>query len=233
MNNENSKKSYYKNAGHRSRLRERFLKNGIESLLDYEIVELLLTLGTPRKDCKTIAKEAIKKFGGLQKVLDTPLERLQEIKGIGPNNAFGIKLFQEIATRYKKEQVKSNILLDNPKVVFEYLQKSIGREEKEHFIMLTLNSRNQLISVNQIAIGTINASIIHPREVFEPAIRQLANHIIIAHNHPSGEPEPSPEDIALTARLSEVGRIMNIDLVDHVIVTPNKYFSLKEKGLLS
>ena len=222
----------HKNDGHRNRLRERFLKNGIDSLLDYEIIELLLTLGTPRKDCKAIAKETIKKFGGLQKVLDAPVARLQEVKGIGPNNAFGIKLFQEIATRYKKEQIVSDIILDNPKVVFEYLQNLIGREEKEHFIMLALNSRSHLISVNQISIGTVNASLIHPREVFEPAIRQLADHIIIAHNHPSGDPEPSPEDIAITARLSEVARIMKIDLVDHVIVTPSSFFSLKEKGLL-
>lgn len=232
MKNENINKSVQENAGHRSRLRERFLRNGINSLLDYEIVELLLTLGTPRKDCKSIAKEAIKKFGSLQKVLDASLDRLQEIKGIGPNNAFGIKLFQDIATRYKKEQLASNIILDNPKVVFEYLQNIIGREEKEHFIMLTLNSRNHLINVNQISIGTINASLIHPREVFEPALRQLAAQIIIAHNHPSGDPEPSTEDVAITNRLLEVARLMNIDLVDHVIVTSNRYFSLKEKGLL-
>jgi len=224
----------HKGAGHRMRLRERFLRNGIDSLLDYEIIELLLTLGTPRKDCKSIAKEAIKKFGGLQKVLDSSMDHLQEIKGIGPNNAFGIKLFQEIAKRYKKEQIKSeNITLNNPKIVFEYLQNLIGRESKEHFVMLALNSRGHLLSINHISVGTINASLIHPREVFEPAIRHLADHIIIAHNHPSGDPEPTPEDIAITARLSEAARILNIDIVDHVIVTPSKYCSLKEQGLLS
>ena len=99
--------------------------------------------------------------------------------------------------------------------------------------MLALNSRGHLLSINHISVGTINASLIHPREVFEPAIRHLADHIIIAHNHPSGDPEPTPEDIAITARLSEAARILNIDIVDHVIVTPSKYCSLKEQGLLS
>ena len=98
-----------KNSGHRSRLRQRFLMGGLDSFLDYEIVELLLTLGTPRKDCKAIAKEAIKKFGGLREVLDAPLTELQEMNGIGPNNAFGIKLFQAIAERHAREQISEKI----------------------------------------------------------------------------------------------------------------------------
>jgi len=206
---------------------------GLNSFLDYEIVELLLTLGTPRKDCKAIAKEAIKKFGGLRGVLDASLAELQEIDGIGLNNAFGIKLFQAVAERHAKEQISEKISLDNPKAVFDYLQKSIGLEDKEHFLMLSLDGHSNLIKVNEISIGTLNASLVHPREVFKPAIRDLAAHIIIAHNHPSGNPEPSPEDVAITGRLAEVARIFDIDLVDHIIVTRDKFLSMKEKGLLS
>jgi DNA repair protein RadC len=229
----NVSKLEHKNDGHRGRLRQRFLENGIDTLFDYEIIELLLTLGTPRKDCKFIAKEVIDKFGGLKKVLDATIKDLQQIKGIGPSNVFGIRLFQAVAERYAKEKIiKEVIILNNPKTVFEYLQKYIGRENKEHFIMFALDSRSRLISINEISIGTINSSIVHPREVFEPAIRDLAAHIIIAHNHPSGDLEPSPEDVAITNRLVEVARILNIDLVDHVIVSNDSFLSMKEQKYL-
>lgn len=229
----NTSNNKHKGEGHRSRLRKRFLENGIDSLLDYEVIELLLTLGTPRKDCKSIAKEAIKKFGNLKRVLDASSQDLQQLSGVGPMNIFGIRLFQAMAERYAKEKINTeSILLDSPKAVFEYLQKSIGRETREHFVMIALDSRNKLISINEISVGTINASIVHPREVFQPAIRDLAAHIIIAHNHPSGDLEPSPEDIVLTSRLAEVARIINIDLVDHVIVSVNSFFSMKEHKLL-
>src|SRR3989344_1214922 len=124
----------HKGAGHRGRLRKRFLQSGLDGFLDYEIVELLLTLGTPRKDCKQMAKAAMKTFGGLHGVLDASLADLQQIKGIGPSNAFGIKLFQAVSERYAEEQIPKKITFDSPKAVADYLQKSIGREKKEHFV---------------------------------------------------------------------------------------------------
>jgi len=217
--------------GHRGRLRDRFLQSGLDGFLDYEIVELLLTLGTPRKNCKQIAKEAINKFKGLQGVLDASIEELQEIKGIGPSNAFGIKLFQAVSERYAKEKIPTKTLLDSPESVVAYLRKKIGREKKEHFVLLCLDTRNKLID-DDVSIGTINASVVHPREVFKKAIQANSAQVIVAHNHPSGDPEPSPEDIALTRRLGEAAKILGITLLDHVIVTTNKYSSLKERGLL-
>jgi len=222
----------YKNAGHRERLRARFLQGGLIAFLDYEIVELLLTLGTPRKDCKQMAKEAIKTFGGLKEVLDASSQDLQKIKGIGPSNIFGLKLFQAISERYSKEQILEKLTLKSPKLVGEFLQKYIGREKKEHFIVLSLDSRNKLIKVSNISIGTINQSLVHPREVFKEAIEVSASHIIIAHNHPSENLVASPEDVALTRRLEEAAKIIGIDLLDHVIVTRDKYLSLRGDGLM-
>lgn len=224
--------SQHKGAGHRGRLRMRFLQGGLESFLDYEIVELLLTLGTPRKDCKSIAKEAIKTFGGLKKTLDASSEELQQIKGIGPSNIFGLKLFQAVSERYAKEQIPTKITLSSPQKIANFLKEKLGREKKEHFVTIMLDSSNSLISINDVSIGTLNASLVHPREVFEPAIRNLAATIILAHNHPSGNLEPSIEDIKITQRLMTVGEVTGITIADHIIITSTGYTSLKEKGLL-
>lgn len=219
-------------SGHRGRLRQRFLQGGLDAFLDYEIIELLLTLGTPRRDCKKIAKEAIEKFGGLKGVLDASSEDLQTIKGIGPSNVFGLKLFQAVSTRYSKEQIPEQLTLNSSKIVAEFLQKSIGRQKKEHFIILALDSRDNLIKIINVSVGSLNSSIVHPREVFKEAIEVLAVHLIIAHNHPSGNPDASPEDIALTRRLMEAAKILGIDLLDHIIVTTNQYSSLKQQNLM-
>lgn len=221
----------HKSEGHRKRLREKFLQSGLNGFLDYEIIELLLTIGTPRRDCKQQAKEAIKKFDGLVGVLDASISELQQINGIGPTNAFGVKLIQAVSERYKKEKIKPKILLDSPRTIFEYLQEKIGKEKKEHFTVLCFDTRNNLI-VSDISIGTLNASLVHPREVFNQAILSHSSHVVVAHNHPSGDPTPSEEDIATTRRLVAAGEILGITVVDHVIITNNNYSSLKEKGLI-
>lgn len=226
------KQEQHKGFGHRKRLRERFLQGGLEGFLDYEIVELLLTLGTPRKDCKQAAKDAIKEFGRLREVLDATLEELKNIKGIGSSNAFGIKLFQAMSERYAREKISSKIPLNSSAAVAKFLQRSIGREKKEHFVMLSLDARNNLIKKSGISIGTLNASVVHPREVFKEAIQCSATSIIIAHNHPSGDANPSDEDIEMTKRLKEAGKIMGIKVLDHVIVTRSAYYSLTENKSL-
>lgn len=221
-----------KHEGHRKRLRERFLQSGLDGFLDYEIVELLLTLGTPRKDCKQQAKAAIKKFSGLRGVLDASLDDLQIVNGIGPSNAFGIKLFQAIAERYARERIPSKISLSSPKEVAAYLQERLGREKKEHFVALYLDSQHGLLSIHDISVGTLTEALVHPREVFEPAIRQLAAYIILVHNHPSGNLEPSDADILLTHRLISAGRITGIEVLDHIIISSEGHASFKEKNLM-
>ena len=214
-------------SGHRGRLRKRFLESGLDGFLDYEIIELLLAIATPRRDCKQQAKEAIVKFGSLVGVLDAAIEELQQVKGIGPNNVFGIKLSKAVSERYAKGKIKKDNLFDSPGVVFEYLKERIGREKKEHFAILCLDTKNKLI-FDDVSIGILNASLVHPREVFKKAILSNASHVIIAHNHPSGDPEPSADDILTTKRLIEAGKILGISVVDHIIVSSSGFVSLKE-----
>ena len=225
-------KELSKDAGHRKRLRNRFLQGGLDGFLDYEIIELLLTLGTPRKDCKQMAKEAIKMFRGLQGVLEASFDELRQIKGIGPSNAFGIKLFQAISERYAKEKIPKKILLNSPQAVTNYLREKLGREKKEYFVILLLDSRNNLIKDTIVSIGTLNANLVHPREVFKEAVDNRAASIIIAHNHPSGDPEPSEDDLEITKRLVESGKILGVEVVDHIIITKTGFISFKEKNLL-
>ena len=218
--------------GHRKRLRDRFLQGGLDGFLDYEVIELLLTLGTPRRDCKQIAKEAIERFEDLRGVLDVSFEELQQIRGIGPMNIFGLKLFQAISERYAKERMPRKISLASPKLVADYFRKKLGREKKEYFAIISLDSRNNVIKMSNISIGTLNTNLVHPREVFKEVIQLSASQVILVHNHPSGDPEPSEDDLGITKRLAEAGKILGIEVIDHIIITKNKAFSFKEKKLI-
>lgn len=217
--------------GHRQRLRQKFLQSGFNGFHDYEIIELLLTLATPRKDCKQPAKEAIKKFGGLVGTLNASSEELEQINGIGSTNSFGIKLFKSLSERYAREKIDPKKLLNSPRMVYEFLREKIGNEKKEHFVILFLDTKNSLI-YDDVSIGTINASIVHPREVFVKALLYHASHVVIAHNHPTGDPTPSTEDIETTKRLIEAGKILGIVVADHIIVSSHDYRSLREMKLI-
>ena len=217
--------------GHRKRLRDRFINSGLYGFHDYEVVELLLTLGTPRKDCKQIAKEAIKQFKTLRGVLNADTSELTEIKGIGPTNASVIVLYKAISERYLRETISSKTLLNSSSLVGEYLKEKIGNKKEEHFTIMYFDTRNKLIN-EKVSIGTLNASLVHPREVFKRAIKDNAAQIILSHNHPSGDPKPSKEDILTSNRLIKAGKLIGISIIDHIIVTSDKYFSLKENGYI-
>lgn len=229
---ESSTSAQHKGAGHRKRLRERFLQSGLDGFHDYEIVELLLTLGTPMKDCKPMAKDAISQFKGLRGVFDASLLELQKVKGIGPSNAFGIKLFQALAVRLAKERITEKIDLKSAHAVIEYLQKWLGNQSKEHFVALYLDTQSRLIESRVISVGTLNAALVHPREVFEPAVSLRSSSMIVAHNHPSGSVEPSSEDRDITRRLVETGRTLGIEISDHIIVSDSETFSFQQQLLL-
>ena len=220
-----------KNSGHRKRLKERFFASGLDGFLDYEIVELLLTLGTPRRDCKSQAKAAIAKFKGLTGVLSASAEELGQVKGIGSSNSIGIQIFNALLKRYHREIINSETIFNSPQSIFDYLRVKIGNEKKEHFVLLFLNTKNKLI-LSEVSIGTLNASLVHPREVFNQAVLSHASHVIVAHNHPSGDPTPSDQDVKTTRRLVEAGKILGISVLDHMIITPDKYFSLRAQMLM-
>ena len=218
--------------GHRKRLRGKFLKSGLSGFHDYEIVELLLTLGSPRKDCKQQAKEAIKRFKTLRGVLAASPEELQQIDGIGPHSAFGIKLMQEVAKEFLKEKIIQKPFYKSPQEIFDYLYHAMRDLKKEVFKVIYLNSQNQIIETADLFEGTVNSSSVSPREVIEGAIKHNAISLIIVHNHPSGNPEPSASDKELTRELVYAGKITRIKVLDHIIIGDNRYFSFADDGLI-
>ena len=218
--------------GHRKRLREKFLKSGLKGFHDYEIIELLLSLGTPRRDCKAQAKEAIKRFKTLRGVLEAPAEELRQIDGIGPHSAFGIKLVQEVAREFLKEKIIAQPIYKSAQEIFDYLYHSMRDLKKEVFKIIFLNSQNQIMETEDLFEGTINSSAVSPREVVESAIKNNTASLIFVHNHPSGNPEPSQSDKELTRDLVYAGSIMRIRVLDHIIIGNDKYYSFAGEGLI-
>jgi DNA repair protein RadC len=218
--------------GHRKRLREKFIESGLSGFQDYEIVELLLTLGSPRKDCKQQAKEAIKKFNTLRGVLEAAPEELQQIKGIGPHNWFGIKLAQEVAREYLKERIIEKPVFSSSQEIFDYLYHSMRGLKKEAFKVIYLNSQNQIIDTEDLFHGTVDSSVVHIREVIESALKHNAVSLIFAHNHPSGNPIPSQSDKDLTRDLVMAAYIVGLKVLDHIVIGDNKYYSFSGEGLI-
>jgi DNA repair protein RadC len=218
--------------GHRKRLREKFVKSGLAGFHDYEIVELLLSLGTPRRDCKAPAKEALKRFQTLRGVLEAPADELQKIDGIGAHSAFGIKLVQEVAREFLKAKIIDKPYYNSSQEVFDYLYHAMRGLRKEVFKVVCLNSQNQIIDAADLSEGTVNSSAVVPRDVVEGAVKSNAAALIFVHNHPSGNPAPSNSDRGLTRELVFIGRIMRIKVLDHIIIGDNKYYSFAGEGLI-
>jgi DNA repair protein RadC len=218
--------------GHRKRLREKFLRSGLAGSHDYEIVELLLTLGGTRGDCKPQAKEAIKRFKTLRGVLAASTEELQEIEGIGPASAFAIKLIQDVSQELLKEQILHKPSSKSSKEVVDYLYLSMRDRKKETFKVMFLNAQNQIIEVEDLFEGTLNASAVYPREIIERALKHNAAALIFVHNHPSGNPEPSDNDKQVTQDLVSAANTIQIKVLDHIIIGDNRYFSFADQGLI-
>ena len=218
--------------GHRKRLREKFNRSGLSSFHDYEIIELLLTLGTARRDCKRPAKEAISKFKNLRGVLEASPEELKEISGIGPAHIFVIKFMQELSSEFLKEQIRAKPYCKSSKEVFDYLYHSMRGLKKEVFKVMFLDSQNQLIEIEDLFKGTVNASAVYPREILQSAVKHKAVGLIFVHNHPAGNPQPSENDRQITQDLIFAGNIMQIKVLDHIIIGDNRYFSFADAGLI-
>ena len=233
VNRETPEKSSSKAAaGHRRRLREKFIESGLVGFHDYEVVELLLSLGTPRHDCKQQAKEAIKRFKTLRGVLSASPQELQQIKGVGPHSAFGIKLVLEVAREFLREGVIDRPVYKSSREVFDYLYHSMRDLRKEVFKVIYLNAQHQAIETGDLFQGTVSGSFVPPREVMEGALAKNATALIFAHNHPSGNAEPSQSDRQLTRDLVYAGSIMQIRVLDHIIIGDNRYYSFASEGLI-
>lgn len=220
------------NEGHRSRLRDKFLKGGLQGFLDYEIIELLLTLGTPRKDCKQQAREALSKFKTLREVLETEEHELMEIKGIGPHNVFGIKLVQEVSRRFLKERMMSKPACHSSKEVFDYLYHSLRDSKREKFKVIFLDAKNNILEERTFFEGTVDSSVVYPREIMKAALRYGTSSMIFVHNHPSGDPEPSESDREITRDLMLAASVIQLKVLDHIVIGNNRYFSFADKGLI-
>lgn len=218
-------------AGHRTRLRDRFLQNGLAGFADDEILELLLSFGTPRSDCKLPARELLKKYGSFAKVLDAPLISLQEVKGVGPKNSFALNFVRSVASHYLKEKVKGKRYLHSSGEVAEYLTHSMRGLKKEVLTVIYLDSSHAIIDSEIVAEGTINVNAVYPREIITRALQYHAAALVVAHNHPSGSLKPSPQDIKLTQTLYLLCSSMQLQLLDHLIIGDGVY-SFADHGMM-
>jgi len=227
------KSNVNKGDGHRQRLRERFLAAGLAGFHDYEVIELLLTIATPRKDCKDAAKAALKRFRTFQGVLEASPRELCEVKGIGPKNLFGIKLIKAVAERYLEKRLIQKDALNSSKDLFDYLCHSIRDKGRECFEVIYLNAKNRVITSETLFEGTLTASSVYPREVVRSALNHQAAALIFAHNHPSGDPSPSEEDVSVTRQLVYACRVMGITVHEHLVMGDNRYFSFADQGYIA
>ena len=214
------------------RPRERLQKLGVEALSAQEILALILGRGVTGESVMVTGQRLLSRFGSLKGIASASIEELCQVKGVGVAKASQIKAAVELANRLEGySEAGDKPLVKTPDDVVSLVKGRLKGKKKEHFLALLLDTRSQLIKVSEISVGSLDTSIVHPREVFKEAISASAASVIFVHNHPSGDPEASEDDINLTKRLVEAGQILGIDVLDHIIIGGKEYLSLKGKGL--
>jgi len=213
-----------------NRPRERLLRQGAESLSNQELLAILLRTGTKEESVLVLANRVLNVFERLHHLKHATIEEMMAIKGIGEVKAIQLMAAVELGRRLAQKHNDEKFTIRSPQDAATYLMPDMTSLNQEHFVVLFLNIKNQIIHKQTIFIGSLNASIVHPREIFREAVKRSAASIICAHNHPSGVPTPSTEDIEVTKRIVEAGYIIGIELIDHVIIGDHQYISLKEKG---
>jgi DNA repair protein RadC len=214
------------------RPRERFISNGPESLSNHELIAILLRTGTKDESVLQLSNRLLTSFEGLRLLKAATLEEITSIKGIGQAKAIQILAAVEVGRRISNLNDNDRYVIRSPEDGANFVMNDMRFLSQEHFVCLYLNTKNQVLHKKTVFIGSLNASIVHPREVFREALKRSAASIIAIHNHPSGDPAPSREDIEVTKRLVECGKMIGIDVLDHLIIGENKFVSLKEKGYL-
>jgi DNA repair protein RadC len=203
--------------GHRERLKTRFRDAG-DSLADYEFLELLLFQAVPRRDTKPLAKALLQRFGSFSEVISAPEDRLREVKGVGDSVVHLLRLVTVAAKRFARDKIAERPLLDSWKSVIDYCKAAMAFEPIEHFRVLFLNKKNQLIADEVQQRGTVDHTPVYPREVVKRALELSATAIILVHNHPSGDPTPSTADIQMTKHVVDTAKPLGIMVHDHIIV---------------
>ncbi len=207
-------------------------KFGVEALSAQEILSLILGRGIAGESVMITAQRLLSQFGNLREIAGASVEELSQVRGIGIAKASQIKAAFELANRLEDYSAAGDKpLVKTPEDVAGVVRGKLKSKKKEYFLALLLDTRNQLIKVSEISVGSLDTSIVHPREVFKEAISASAASVIFAHNHPSGDPEASDDDIELTKRLAKAGEIVGIDVLDHIIIGDKKHLSLKRQGL--
>ena len=218
--------------GHRERLRRRLLKAGREAFEDYELLELLLAYAIPRVDTKPIAKRLIERFGSFSAVLDQPREGLVEVEGVGPQAATLLLALRAAMVRYYEQGAESARRISGPEDVAAFVQGELGAEPRECLMALCLNDGGRLVHHAVVIEGTVDRAPFYPREILRAALLHGATAIILAHNHPSGDPAPSENDHRITRKLEAFAAELGIKMHDHLVVTPRAVFSLSTGKLL-
>jgi len=218
--------------GHRDRMRTRVLAGQGDTMADYEMLELVLFVALPRVDTKALAKTLIARFGSYSAVIAAPPDELREIKGIGDSAIATLKVIQLAAQRLARAEVIDRPVLNNWDRLMDYLHTVLARERVEQFRVLFLDTRNRLLADEAQARGTVNHTPVYPREVVKRALELKATALILVHNHPSGDPTPSREDLEMTQEVKRAASALSIALHDHVIVGNGKWLSFRQEGLL-
>ncbi len=208
------------------------LREGVQALSDAELLAVLLRTGTHKESAVTLAQRILKQAGGLKHIPEMSVAEMTKIKGIGEAKALQIHAGIELGRRLSQLTYGERPVIRSPRDAAALLMEELRYLQKEHFVVLFLNTKNHVIAKETLSMGSLNASIVHPREVYRSAVKRGSASIICAHNHPSGDPTPSREDLALTHRLIEAGNIIGIDLLDHLIIGDGVFVSLKEQGYM-
>ncbi len=218
--------------GHRDRLRARFLEGGPAALADYELLELYLFRSLPRRDVKPLAKDLIARFGSFAETISAPVQLLVEVKGISEKSALDLKILQAGALRLAQENVLSRPVLSSWSALLDYCRSAMQFEGKEQFRVLFLDKKNRLIADEILGQGTVDRAPVYPREVIKRALELSSTAIILAHNHPSGDPTPSQSDIDLTNQIITAAKALGVAVHDHLIIGRNNIVSFKTLGLM-
>lgn len=215
------------------RPRERLLRYGADKLSGEELLAVLIGRGTSGVPVRELAHELLVRFGSVAAIAGATVEELKQVSGIGTAKACQIKAAFELARRFQENCVPNNReAITSPEAVVRLIKPRLIEKKKECFFTVLLDIRNRHIRTEQVSVGSLDATIAHPREVFDPALHDHAPSIIVVHNHPSGDPTPSAEDISLTRRLVEAGKVLGIKLLDHIVIAGEKFYSFRGEGLL-
>ncbi len=212
------------------RPRERLLQLGPEAVASSELLAIILGSGTRGQSVIQMAQELISKFGSLKNLAEATIQELCDIKGMGRAKAVQVKAAMTLASRLSQYDKSLKYKIDHPLRAYHLIREMLENEKRELFVVILMDTKSCLIEQQVVSVGTLSRSLVHPREVFYPAIRHKAASLLLAHNHPSGDPTPSQEDIDVTKKLVDVGKLMGIPVKDHLIVGHNQYISMREKG---